>query len=502
MVAATEMAERREAPDVDAFSFSASGWLMQWQLGVAYSLQRVGFDEWAKTRYVGASGGSAVSATMALGVDAKLISDFMVRCLADYHKNPARNMFKMREYAKECVRRCMDESTHTHEALRSGRLNVQISLLPAVRGVVVNQFDSADHYLKCIMASCTMSPFAGMPFQMECRDPNLNGAWVFDGGLTAIVPTLGDDTITVCPLYFMDADIKPSRFIPLHWGVFPPSMQDFIELFWLGAHDGMAWLHQHGHAKLASDPRDMVQYLQRQQSFSRKEWRIKPMQRRAKVSSRSSFDVPRPGQQGHGDVLEIIELGEQQQRHHGMLARDRSGSWSSFDSADTSASLVSTESARVQRVLLQDAAKAGEPMSWPRESVSRVGDSVIMAAASTCVKPLALGIVYTELWSRAAVSAANAAVAHVESKRRASKPSKGGWLSLRRWVHEDMLGSAAESWESATSYVSAAANPAALLAHVPLVGSRIIKEEDAKAANRKIEQHSYSYRLLSRASLI
>mmetsp|Transcript_1760 Transcript_1760/g.4120 ORF Transcript_1760/g.4120 Transcript_1760/m.4120 type:complete len:472 (+) Transcript_1760:220-1635(+) len=466
------------------FGFSASGWLMMWELGVAYSLQRHGVSE-SDAKFAGSSGGAAVSAALALGVDAKLVADYMVRCCAHWYSNPLRNMWKMREYAESCLERCLSESSHEHEGLTSGRLNVQVTLLPSVRGKLINKFASKEELLNAVRASCTMSPVAGMPFQYVSADKDIDGAWVFDGGLTAVIPVLSEDTITVCPVYFMDADIKPSRFVPIHWAVFPPSLQEFQELFWLGARDGMVWLHEQGYGSFSSHPHDLISELKVQQKLASKTTRIKPLQTRMQVSSHSSYDLQKLSMNPH--ACELIEL------------RQRSISWSSMGSSDTEDSFSSL---RVQRIISHDAALAGVPMSLSRENASRMGDSMLVAVAGTLIKPMALSIVYTELWSRAAVSAANAAFAFVEEKRRAKKPSKGGWLSLRRWVHEEMIGTAPDSWEAATSYLGAAVDPSAWIAHVPVVGSRLIQSSQAEQTKQKFEKHSISYRLLSRASLI
>ena len=48
------------------------------------------------------------------------------------------------------------------------------------------------------------------------------GEWVCDGGLSDFKPVIDADTITVSPFYFDYADIKPSRYIPPWWALYPP----------------------------------------------------------------------------------------------------------------------------------------------------------------------------------------------------------------------------------------------------------------------------------------
>jgi hypothetical protein len=65
-----------------------------------------------------------------------------------------------------------------------------------------------------------------------------------DGGLTDFQPIVDTRTLTVSPFYFNDADIVPSRYVPLWWGLFPPGNTDTIDwLYALGqkdAHDYLA----------------------------------------------------------------------------------------------------------------------------------------------------------------------------------------------------------------------------------------------------------------------
>jgi len=49
-------------------------------------------------------------------------------------------------------------------------------------------------------------------------------------------------------MYFSDADIKPSRYIPAWWAVYPPRREDFEWVFDLGYLDTVAWLKRnHAH---------------------------------------------------------------------------------------------------------------------------------------------------------------------------------------------------------------------------------------------------------------
>jgi len=470
------------------FSFSASGWLMMYQLGVAFSLQRCGVDD-TKGRFIGASGGAACSAALALNVDAKLLGDFMVRCCADYHKKPLKNMWKMRQYAEACVRRCMHEGAH--EYLNDGRLNVQVTILPSCKGRVISKFHSAEYYCKSVLASCTMSPVAGMPFKLESEEPDLNGKYVMDGGVSQLQPVLSEKTFTVCPLYFMDADIKPSRYVPIHWAVFPPSVKEFRELFWLGARDGLEWLKKKGFGEFHPVCVDVIR-LERF-TCSEEFIRIKPLQTQQVVTLHSSFDASSSALNPNSFSSNFAK------RIRGESISTIGSSSSGFTEDEE---MDSFEASAIDFAIRNETLLAGEPMSFPLEQVHRVGDSIAMVTAATAVKPLAVGIVYAELWSKAAMSAANAAFQTIEKSRRDRMKSRGGWVSMRRWIHDEMVGSASESWSSALEVARIASDPSGLLSHVPLLGEKLVHETKKLEAKAKLSQHSRSYRLLSKAALI
>ena len=76
-----------------------------------------------------------------------------------------------------------------------------------------------------LVASCTATPIAGWPFRLD-------GEWVLDGGLADFQPLstrlpAAAGTVTVSPFYCAHADIRPSRYVPLWWALYPPRREDF-----------------------------------------------------------------------------------------------------------------------------------------------------------------------------------------------------------------------------------------------------------------------------------
>lgn len=469
------------------FGLSASGWLMQWQLGVVHALQRHSIGKAKDAKFIGSSGGAACSAALALDIDARLLADFMTRCCSDYHKDKFRKMFQMREYCKACIERTMEEDTFNHEALQSGKLNVVVTLVPSMKRVVVNQFNSNQEYLEACLASCTATPFAGTPLQLNSSNPELNGKYALDGGATDMMPVLSKKTIRITPLYCLDAEIKPSRYVPIHYGLFPPDVNEFKELFWLGAKDGMTWLHQNGYGSFKLEKKRFDLHFENKQ----KQEKIKPLAKKSKVTVHSSHNVSVTRLNPHSYDLETYEARDKVETSCNynieLIHRNRSNSINSDDSFNT---------IKVQNMIASDSLKCGLPMTKLSEGKHKIQDSMTAALLVASVKPVALGVVYSELATKAAFSAVTGLYAAIETKRRESVPQREGILSLRKWVHDGMIGNAQESLDMAKAYFFSAVNPNFWISHLPL--STNLPSEDLI---QDLVEKSFSYRLFTRASL-
>jgi len=447
------------------FGFSASGWLMQYQLGVAYALQRHGVAD-STARFIGASGGAGVSVGLALNVDAKRCADYQVRCCSHFHENPVKNIWQMGDYARTCLLRTMHDETYLNENLKKGKVSLAITLLPSLKGVNVSKFENNQELVDALMASCCLAPIAGIPWQIQRpNDPETHNQWVIDGGLAQMIPKLSKKTITVSPLYCFDADIKPSRYVPLHWGVYPPPPKVFAELFWLGVSDAMKWLSDNGYSDALLDTKEFTFKMSQ-------DWRgrITPRIPRSLVSCHSS----------HALTKSVVV-----NRHvHYISTRDNS----SF----TKENLL--------RWANSDSAKSGDPVRPITIPAHAMQDGATVGVLMATVKPMALGIVYFEIASKAVLNAAHGAVAEIETKRRESVKQRQGVLSLRKWVHDGMVGCAAESYKKATEYFDTAMDPKLWQLHLPLAGSSSSAEDRTPIAERFMEK-SVAYRVFNRAAL-
>lgn len=144
-------------------------------------------------------------------------------------------IFSLAEFASDCI----DKTCNLYKwrQLQPGQLQVAITNLPFFHAERAKIFVSEEDLKKCLLASSSAWPFAPLVYR--------NGVWCVDGGLSDFQPIVDEDTITVSPFYFSDADIKPSRYVPLWWAFLPPQSKDTIDwLYALGYEDCVKYLEK------------------------------------------------------------------------------------------------------------------------------------------------------------------------------------------------------------------------------------------------------------------
>jgi len=222
-----------------SFSFAVGGWLKVYLFGAGYCLQCFGLDKVDGVKFAGASAGALTAVGLALDCDFKGIKDFSkTRCVAKVHQN-WRQMFNLRQF----LNACLDNNGNGHDWKKAnGKAEVAITALtPLPTARRIKHFESEEDLRSALIASCTATPLAGFPFWRK-------GEFVLDGGVTAegFQPIINEKTFTVSPFYFANADVKPSRYVPLWWAVYPPSADDFDWCFQLGFDDMLEGLKKKG----------------------------------------------------------------------------------------------------------------------------------------------------------------------------------------------------------------------------------------------------------------
>lgn len=233
-----------QAAAPESFSFACAGWLMVYHFGVAKALQQLGLER--RARVIGSSAGALAATALALRCDFDAIRDHILAHVVPRAHASLDGPFRVREYLRGTL--AATGELHRFAALNSkepqtpGRLTVVYSSLSAWASRRVTHFTSQEHLERSLLASCCAPPIAGMPFR-------LGDEWVMDGGVFDFQPVYDATTVTVSPLYWTGADIKPSRYVPMWWALFPPGARDVEWLFDLGYEDGLAWVVKAGLAK-------------------------------------------------------------------------------------------------------------------------------------------------------------------------------------------------------------------------------------------------------------
>eukprot|EP01023_Acetabularia_acetabulum_P010506 TRINITY_DN1477_c0_g2_i1.p1 TRINITY_DN1477_c0_g2~~TRINITY_DN1477_c0_g2_i1.p1 ORF type:complete len:386 (+),score=53.86 TRINITY_DN1477_c0_g2_i1:201-1358(+) len=235
--------EHIQKEDKITWAFSSSGWLYIYFLGVVKCLKTLKLQ---KNIYaVGSSGGAAASSTIFLDVNEKKLLNYVFDCVEEA-RSSFRNVFRIRKYM---VGAC---AGFLHEGA-SGRLqgNVEISVtkLGWLQNLRIKEFRNNDHVQEAILSSCCLVPLAGLPIWMDgvgfvmdgaFSDVNLFKAWLLGKCLFEL--SEGKESISVCPFYCSRANIKPSKYIPPWWAIYPPQPQQMQQLFDLGFHDALNYL--------------------------------------------------------------------------------------------------------------------------------------------------------------------------------------------------------------------------------------------------------------------
>jgi hypothetical protein len=222
-------------PPWTSVSFAMGGWLQFYMYGVARAMQARGLDR--GVRYCGASAGALAAVGLAIGGDFDIAVEFCKsECLPRAY-GEFTGLWNLSEYVSNCIN--LTVTPMYGKGITPGILNVAVTRLPFLTAEVVSSFESADDLKQCLLASSAAFPFARLVHRKGC--------WLIDGGLSNFQPVIDDDTLTVSPFYFSDADIKPSRYVPLWWSFFPPNSSNTVDwLYSLGWEDAMAYFDSRG----------------------------------------------------------------------------------------------------------------------------------------------------------------------------------------------------------------------------------------------------------------
>jgi len=223
--------------DEDSMSFACGGWLYLYMFGVARALQSRNLDK--KFRVAGCSAGALTGAGLLLGGN---FDDALVyvkdECIPEvYNSFCLCGLFNLRKYISKCIRTY--GNLDKWQELKTGQLQVAVTRLPYLIPERVTTFKSENELYESLLASSAVFPLCPLVYRNNC--------WCIDGGVTDFQPIIDKNTIKVSPFYFADADIKPSRWVPIWWALIPPRSTDTVDwLYRLGYDDACRWIDSHG----------------------------------------------------------------------------------------------------------------------------------------------------------------------------------------------------------------------------------------------------------------
>ena len=155
------------------------------------------------------------------------------------------------------------DGSYQHPIFETKRLEIGVSSTKSdgVGSFAKMVFTGKEHRLKdfsnsadiaiALLASSTCG-ISGLPFKF--RDEEGNEQEVADGAFKNFLPRIDESSITVKPfsdgadlfrLTGQKADVGPSEYVPMSFGVFPPPLTLLEHFYELGYRDMESWLEEH-----------------------------------------------------------------------------------------------------------------------------------------------------------------------------------------------------------------------------------------------------------------
>eukprot|EP00511_Aplanochytrium_stocchinoi_P006826 CAMPEP_0204823570 /NCGR_PEP_ID=MMETSP1346-20131115/1629_1 /ASSEMBLY_ACC=CAM_ASM_000771 /TAXON_ID=215587 /ORGANISM="Aplanochytrium stocchinoi, Strain GSBS06" /LENGTH=349 /DNA_ID=CAMNT_0051950257 /DNA_START=554 /DNA_END=1603 /DNA_ORIENTATION=- len=344
-----------------------------------------------------------------------------------------------------------------------------------MKNAILTEFSNQQELESAILGSCTMSPLAGLPFRMnKPDDPNVHGKWVFDGGMANIQPhTRMEDSeekvVTISPFYFWDSDIKPSRYVPIWWGVYPPSVEEMRDLFQLGVDDGLNWVRKNSHLfKDSSSIKELVG------SFT--------------TENECELDT-------YSDSFEDIVDSESDPE-----SESESRLQDVPNSIRESNIYISGYTNPVMKRLSHRRRRNHNSNLQPEGFVNTALDKAVIFTQKNIVKTIAVTTIYAELAAMASFNAIKGVGVALEKRRRGKLSQSRSFFSIRRWVPRHLLGSATESLDDAADHVQTLMKPSEIWAKVDKKISRsnenILREGENDSEKCELSERSFVFRSL------
>ncbi|XP_070765937.1 patatin-like phospholipase domain-containing protein 2 [Enoplosus armatus] len=201
----------REVPP--SISFSGSGFMATYQLGVAQCL--LNYAPWILRTapcVLGASAGSLVAAAVVCEMSLIAIQDEMINFAKQMRAftlgpfNPSINVF---HWLESILHKHLPSNAHQ---LASGRLAVAMTRMSDSKLIIMTEFQSKEDVVQALLCSCFVPVYCGM------LPPSFRGVRYVDGGFSSMQPVLPapcSQVLTVSP-FSGEIDICPTD-TPCMW---------------------------------------------------------------------------------------------------------------------------------------------------------------------------------------------------------------------------------------------------------------------------------------------
>ena len=201
-----------------------------------------------RVKVYGTSGGALSGALLFMDCDLDALVQYVYICAARARRS-VWGAFQLRSYCRGAMTEFCDPEAHK---LVEGRFEVSITrIFPTWKNLRIRRFPSYDFFIQALLCSSCIVPLCGLPLWLKgfglCLDGALTDMQVWKG-----FPKKGTfsklhckeenpNIVVINPFYSSRADIKPNKYIPIWWCLYPPEPYKLKQLFDMGYEDAHEW---------------------------------------------------------------------------------------------------------------------------------------------------------------------------------------------------------------------------------------------------------------------
>ncbi|XP_026720292.1 patatin-like phospholipase domain-containing protein 1 [Athene cunicularia] len=244
-----------------SLSFSGSGFLVLYQVGVVQSLLELA-PKLLKSacKVYGSSAGSIIAAAVVCGIGLDEVKESFFAMAKEVRKTllgPLSPKCSLLANIKTILQRTLPEDSYQ---LASGRLHISLTRVVDGQNVIASEFSSKEELIQALLCSCFLPIYCGF------IPPSYRGVRYVDGGFTGLQPvsSLEEAVITVspftgeldicprdCPATFFcyqifngSIQISIENLCRISYALFPPSTMVLNDIFSQGYQDTALFLYR------------------------------------------------------------------------------------------------------------------------------------------------------------------------------------------------------------------------------------------------------------------